>query len=110
MVINPRTKLVNFRLSEEEFEDLRQACGSLGARSISDFARSAVLGKFKLAAEPAIENRLVAMNSKVGELESSLNNLMRQLGFNEKSQAMTAAAGAGTGTAYNPSHYAQHEE
>ena len=107
-VNNPRTKLVNFRLSEEEFDDLRQVCGSLGARSISDFARTAVLSKFKQAGEPALENRLVEMNSKVGELESNLASLMRQLGFSEGNRVMAAAAGAGT--AYNPTPYAPHEE
>ena len=107
-VNNPRTKLVNFRLSEVEFEDIREACGSLGARSISDFARSAVLGKFKQAGEPALENRLVEMNSKVGELESNLNSLMRQLGYTDSNRVMAAAVGSGM--AFNSSHFAQHEE
>jgi hypothetical protein len=42
-VLKPRNRLVNFRLSEEEFECLRTACQASGARSLSDFARSAVL-------------------------------------------------------------------
>ena len=107
-VINPRTKLVNFRLSEEEFDDLRQACGSLGARSISDFARTAVLGKFKQAGEPALENRLVEMNSKVGELETDLHNLIRQLGFTESNHALAAAVGSGS--AFNSSPNAQRKD
>ena len=38
--------MVNFRLSEEEYERLRSVCVSSGARSVSDFARKAV---FRLA-------------------------------------------------------------
>ena len=45
-VISPRNRLVNFRLSEAEFEHLRTACQAIGARSISDFARSSVLEKW----------------------------------------------------------------
>jgi hypothetical protein len=37
-----RTRTVNFRLSPEEFEQLKRACSAEGARSLSDFARMAV--------------------------------------------------------------------
>ncbi len=107
-VTNPRTKLVNFRLSEEEFENLKEACGTFGARSVSDFARSAVLSKFRSAVEPAIETSLSVMNGKVDELELSLSNLMRQLGLS--GQPMAMAAGASLGAAYNPSPQAQHHD
>ena len=42
-VTKPRNRLVNFRVSEDEFQSLREACETGGARSISDFARCAVL-------------------------------------------------------------------
>lgn len=42
-VFRPRNRLVNFRLSEDEFEKVRASCALYGARSLSDFARSAVL-------------------------------------------------------------------
>jgi hypothetical protein len=42
-VYRPRTRLVNFRLSEEEFQVLKETCARSGARSVSDYARSAVL-------------------------------------------------------------------
>jgi hypothetical protein len=35
-----RTKLVSFRLSDEEYEKIQGACIAEGARSISEFARS----------------------------------------------------------------------
>lgn len=42
-VFNPRNRLVNFRLSEGEFDLLKAACKKSGARSLSDFARTQVL-------------------------------------------------------------------
>ena len=107
-VINPRTKLVNFRLSEEEFDRLKDACGTQGARSVSDFARSAVLSKFRQAVEPGLETSLTVMNGKVGELECSLNNLIHQLGLSQ--QPMTMAASAAGGAAHNPSLHAQFDK
>ncbi len=42
-VLNPRNRLVNFRLSPDEVHQLEVACTVSGARSLSDFARTAVL-------------------------------------------------------------------
>jgi len=42
-VFRPRTRLVNFRLSEDEYQELKSTCSKSGARSVSDYARSAVL-------------------------------------------------------------------
>lgn len=42
-VYRPRTRLVNFRLSEDEYQSLKETCAQSGARSVSDYARSAVL-------------------------------------------------------------------
>jgi hypothetical protein len=39
-LLKRRTKLISFRLSEEEYEKLNRACVACGARSISDFART----------------------------------------------------------------------
>ena len=39
-VFKRRSRTVTFRLSQEEYETLRQRCISEGARSISDFARA----------------------------------------------------------------------
>ena len=41
-----RTRVVSFRISEEEYEDLMDLCAMRQARSLSDFARLATLGQF----------------------------------------------------------------
>ncbi len=41
-ILRQRTRRVAFRISEDEYQRLRNACVSRGARSISDLARTAV--------------------------------------------------------------------
>jgi hypothetical protein len=80
-VTKPRNRLVNFRVSEEEFQNLREACLSGGARSISDFARSAVLNTFGGANEQEglLKIRLSTIDQKMDELDSSLRTLLGRL-------------------------------
>lgn len=62
-VFRPRTRLVNFRLSEDEYQLLKDTCARSGARSVSDYARAAVLAGAP-AATPVSE--LGAFRSEVG--------------------------------------------
>lgn len=80
-VTKPRNRLVNFRVSEEEFQNLREACLSGGARSISDFARSAVLSTFDGAGhvEGVLKVRLSTIDQKMDDLDSSLRTLLGRL-------------------------------
>ena len=41
-VLKPRNRLVYFRVTEDEFQQLNHLCASTGTRSISDLARSAM--------------------------------------------------------------------
>ncbi len=43
MAIARRTRMVSIRLSNEEFERLKGRCDEVGARSLSDIAREAML-------------------------------------------------------------------
>lgn len=38
-----RSRLISFRVSQDEYENVRNACVVLGSRSVSDFARFAVM-------------------------------------------------------------------
>ncbi len=80
-VLNPRNRLVNFRLSEAEFEQLRAACQENGARSVSEFARTAVLGSLENGAPQnrASPERLEHLEGKVSELEVRIEQLLRLL-------------------------------
>lgn len=89
-VFKPRNRLVNFRLSEEEFDKLQGGCRVHGARSISDYARSCVLKDLATVTEKNIADRkeetaspapresaVVEINNKVNALESRIEDLLR---------------------------------
>ena len=65
-------RVVMFRISEPEFEAIRTACESSGARSFSAFARNAVLSQTSAGAGADPVNEL---QSRVGRLEQSLQAL-----------------------------------
>lgn len=41
-VLNPRSRMISVRLSEEEYSVLRRLCSATGSRSISDLTRDAM--------------------------------------------------------------------
>lgn len=43
-ITKPRNRVVLFRLTEDEYQHLQQACEAGQARSISDYARARILG------------------------------------------------------------------
>ena len=93
-VLNPRNRLVNFRLSEAEFDTLRSVCRERGARSISEFARTAVLRSLdsRQAAREMNEERVRRIEQKVGSLEmrvDQLLNLIAMVGAREPKQPAT---------------------
>ena len=84
-IYRPRTRLVNFRVNEEEYATMCAACSQNGARSISDFARLAVL-RHAAADEgqaTSMQWRLSALGHKVSELEYRVAQLLRLLEVTE---------------------------
>jgi hypothetical protein len=51
-VLNPRNRIVVFRLTQEEYEALRSVSATRGARNLSDFARSLLLGAIDSTEQP----------------------------------------------------------
>jgi|GEM_PF-588760 len=81
-VFKPRTKLISFRLSEEEYEKLHVACVAEGARSISEFARMALQRSFAgdgnlTASEPPTRTGPGAR--ELIDVMQELNHHLRQL-------------------------------
>ena len=84
-ILKPRNRLVNFRLTEEEFVYLREACLAQGARSISDFARSAVLRQADrsgagLAASGGAGAAEAPSTQSLAELQSMMMQLQARVG------------------------------
>jgi hypothetical protein len=76
-LINSRNKLVTFRLSLEEFESLRSFCISKGARSVSEFARDAILHQINGsgAQRTFVSGDLVTLSSALEDIDIALKNL-----------------------------------
>jgi hypothetical protein len=79
-VLRPRNRLVNFRLSEDEFERLKGSCEAFGARSISDFARTSVLDRLDQnpASSPST-GVVLNLGDKVAELEMRVGQILNLL-------------------------------
>ncbi len=74
-IYSPRTRLVNFRLSEDEYQTLKDAAIRQGARSISDFARAAILTS---VGNPKAENGqtdLSNLDRKVSEIQGTVERI-----------------------------------
>jgi hypothetical protein len=66
-VITRRTRIVSFRISEEEYQDLVNLCVMRQARSVSDFARLATFSQFEV-------------HTSKGKPEPALREVYRRLG------------------------------
>jgi hypothetical protein len=78
-VQKPRTRVVYFRISEEEFGKLNQLCQEQGARSLSDLARTAMqdmLGQSNGEWGTAVvANRLQTLERAVSELNEAVRSI-----------------------------------
>lgn len=72
---NLRTRLVNFRVTNEEFEKLKSACDRRGARCLSDFARTVMLASQDVDPQDVGE-RLAALDRRISGLELSISRLV----------------------------------
>jgi hypothetical protein len=79
-VLKRRTRLIGFRLSDEEYCELEALCASEGARSLSDFVRSSLL---KMLAEGGgefpVETELRRLKRRVTELQRRVKTLAEEM-------------------------------
>lgn len=72
----PRTRLVNFRVSDDEFNQLRRACSKQGARCLSDFARTVMLTA-PTAVQHPLATSMAALEDRVAALDASMRQLTK---------------------------------
>ena len=80
-MLKPRNRLVNFRVTEDEYAGLKAACSMRGARCLSDYARTMVLcstagGGALRTGPPDVSDQLCAMDRRISELESNIGRLL----------------------------------
>ncbi len=78
-----RSRLVNFRVTEEEFERLKNAAEILGSRCLSEFARLVMLGTangpVSAAESESLNGRLSVFDRRLNNLESNMARLLDTL-------------------------------
>lgn len=71
-VLKRRSRLVTFRTSPEEYENLVRSCIESGARSIAEFARASVLGRSQSARAGTLHGDLTTLGQALEELDAAL--------------------------------------
>ena len=78
-----RSRLVNFRVTEEEFEQLKSAAALRGSRCLSEFARLIMLGTApgvnSHGSPESVDGKLQVFDRRLHTLESSVEHLMDEL-------------------------------
>lgn len=72
-VLNPRSRMISVRLSEEEYSALRRLCSITGARSVSDLTRDAM----RVLLNGAGREEVVGIH--VDEFRTQMRNLDRKI-------------------------------
>ena len=93
MSAKPKTKMVSFRLSTDEYHLCRQACHARGARNISELARSAL--QFILVdGRVTHEQQVRELRERVKILSADIDRYASQLTTQEESSSVAAQGGA----------------
>jgi len=64
-----RNRLVNFRVTEEEFEQLKSACDRQGARCLSHFVRDVILSNRELDSQ-SVATKVSTLDRRLTALET----------------------------------------
>jgi hypothetical protein len=80
-ILKRRLRPVTFRVSADEYEQFTKACLTSGARSVSDFARAAVLHHVRTlgAPEGTLSGDLATLSTALSELDGALRDVSRRI-------------------------------
>ena len=95
-VVKRRTRMISFRLSEEEYEGLKRICVRLGARSLSDIARDAVQRLLNNGAELKSDGsaQLRVLYERIDALDQEVKRLAGLVDHRNTATATAAADSA----------------
>jgi hypothetical protein len=78
MTSNPRNRVVVFRLSQDEYRTLKEACERAGARNLSDFTRSEILEYLRSdALSDRLSRRLESLEQGITRMQLQLNSVLQ---------------------------------
>jgi hypothetical protein len=93
-VLKYRKRLVSFRLAQEEYSAVTEACLSVGSRSVSDFARQAVLNRVKVG-DASLDGDLITVANRLREVESALKAACTLIGQLLGTEQASSLVGSG---------------
>lgn len=79
MRANPRNRVVVFRLTQEEFQNLKHACDLKGARNISEFTRAEILDSLRPPRAADAIPGLEPIHRAISQLQSTMAEVLRRL-------------------------------
>lgn len=95
-ISKPRNRVVLFRLTQEEYQQVQEACQEGGARSVSDFARARILG----SAPGGLS--LTQIQTQLAELTATVTKLTETVAASQGPRAEAAGAGYGSNAFAKP--------
>jgi hypothetical protein len=80
--MKPKDKLVSFRISHDEYFRLRDACSKIGARNISELARTAMqrMVDVEESAADGLQDQVLGIRSKLDHVSRDFERLARTVG------------------------------
>lgn len=76
-VLRPRTRLVYFRVSEDEYQRLNNLCHEAGARSLSDLVRRSLLER---SSQPEMDGTgMSALRERIDQLIRMIEELRQRM-------------------------------
>jgi hypothetical protein len=73
-ISKPRNRVVLFRLTQEEFDEVQQACSGGAARSVSEYARARILGLSETTSLTQLEHKIADLSRAVTHLTNLMEN------------------------------------
>lgn len=90
MTVQPRNRIVIFRLSQDEYRALNEVCERCGGRSLSEFTRSEVLEYLKTSTLPDRPHLSVAaLEQEVAGLKDAVTHLNRLVAKNSLRRSLS---------------------
>lgn len=86
-----RSRMISFRVTDREFEELKLKAEAEGARNVSDFARMALCGASQAVAE-RIDKRMTEMSAEIQQLAVDIRRMAQVVGGPRHLAAGRAAA------------------
>lgn len=85
---DPKSKTITLRISDSDYRALKSLHRALGARNVSEVARSAIQrvlaqGAHAFTGDPVL-SQILDLHSRVSHLESRLHHLTSRLGYSDE--------------------------